>query len=211
MLFSIHWVVFYDFQFLRKKELANLHNIRHSWAKFASLLLAKTTYFTLAIAVPMMVLDVPLWQVPLGFVLMHFVVSLLFVYSLIGTHFCEEATFPLQTEEGVVGGSWATHQLATSLDYWPTSRLANLLLGGFNCHAAHHLFPEVCHVHYVANSAIIKTTAGELGLQYNELPYLAMIRSHFRFLKRMGAEPPSVLFGVDQIRVVREARFANDG
>ena len=29
----------------------------------------------------------------------------------------------------------------------------------------------------------------ELGVRYNELPYRAAIRSHFRFLKRMGAAP----------------------
>lgn len=190
MLFSIHWIFFYDFQFLAKKELANLRNIRHSWGEVVCLLLAKGTYATLAIVVPMMVLEVPWQLVLLGFLLMHFVVSLIFVYSLIGTHFCEEAAFPQQNGHGVVVGSWATHQLATSLDYCPTSRLANILLGGFNCHAAHHLFPEVSHVHYVAISKIIKATAGELGLRYNELPYLAMIRSHFRFLKRMGTEPP---------------------
>jgi linoleoyl-CoA desaturase len=81
------------------------------------------------------------------------------------------------------------------VDYCPTSRLANLLLGGFNCHAAHHLFPEVCHVHYVAISKIIKETCGELCLPYHELPYPALIRSHYRFLKRMGAGPTPMPVG----------------
>jgi hypothetical protein len=40
---------------------------------------------TLVIAAPMIVLDIPWWQVVVGFVLMHFVVSLVFVYSLICT------------------------------------------------------------------------------------------------------------------------------
>jgi linoleoyl-CoA desaturase len=128
----------------------------------------------------------------LGFVVMHFVVPLVFVSSLIGTHFCEETAFPQVDPDGHLRGSWAGHQLATSLDYPLTSRLANFLLGGFNCHAAHHLFPEVCHVHYIAISGIIQATCGELGLPYHELPYSAMIRSHFRFLKRMGTEPAPV-------------------
>jgi linoleoyl-CoA desaturase len=189
MLFSLHWIFVYDIQFLFKKDLANLRDIRHSCAEVASLVLAKATYLTLAILAPMVRLSIPWWQVFAGFVLMHLVISLVFVYSLIGTHFCEETAFPKVDIHGCVEGSWATHQLAASLDYCPNSLLANFLLGGFNCHAAHHLFPDVCHVHYVAISKIIKQTCTEQGVPYHELPYLAMIRSHFRFLKRMGASP----------------------
>jgi linoleoyl-CoA desaturase len=189
MLFSLHWIFVYDIQFLAKRELANLRDIRHSWAEVACLITAKATYLTLALAAPMLRLDVPWWQVVAGFVIMHFAVSLVFVYALIGTHFSDETTFPQPEEDGSVEGSWATHQLAASLDYCPTSRLANFLLGGFNCHAAHHLFPEVCHIHYVAISKIVKQTALELGLTYHELPFLSMICSHFRFLKRLGRRP----------------------
>ena len=46
--------------------------------------------------------------------------------------------------------------------------------------------------HYIAISEIIKETCRDLGLPYHELPYMAMIRSHFRFLKRMGTEPAPV-------------------
>jgi linoleoyl-CoA desaturase len=96
------------------------------------------------------------------------------------------------------------------MDYCPTSRVANALLGGFNCHAAHHLFPEVSHVHYVAISKIIKETAGELGLRYHELPYLAMIRSHFRFLKWMGAEPQPPSIEEDAARRIENVEVGAD-
>jgi linoleoyl-CoA desaturase len=152
MLFSLHWIVIYDIQFLFKKNLANLRDIRHSWVEVASLLLAKAIYLTLMIAVPICRLDAPWSHVLLGFVVMHFSISLVFVYSLIGTHFCEEAVFPQANPDGHLEGSWASHQLATSFDYLPTSRLANFLLGGFNCHVAHHLFPDVCHIHDIAIS-----------------------------------------------------------
>lgn len=188
-LFSLHWIFVYDIQFLFKKRLANLRAIRHSWAEVGTLVLAKATYLTLTLALPMARLDVPWWQVVAGFVTMHVVVSVVFVYSLICTHFAEETAFPALDEAERVAGSWAEHQLAASLDYSPESKLANLLLGGFNAHAAHHLFPDVCHVHYVALSRIIRETAAECGVRYNALPYVAAVRSHFRFLKRMGAAP----------------------
>lgn len=191
-LFSLHRIFVYDIQFLFKKRLANLRAIRHSWVEVGTLLLAKATYLTLTLALPMARLDVPWWQIIAGFVVMHAVVSVVFVYSLICTHFAEETVFPALDEAERVAGSWAEHQLAASLDYSPESKLANVLLGGFNAHAAHHLFPDVCHVHYVALSRIIRETAAECGVRYNALPYLAAVRSHFRFLKRMGAEPAVV-------------------
>jgi linoleoyl-CoA desaturase len=186
MLFSLHWIFVYDIQFLFKKSLANMRRIEHSRTEVGTLVLAKVTYIALALALPMARLSIPWTQVLLGFVVMHFCVSLVFVYSLIGTHFCEETSFPEVDADGYVSGSWARHQLAASLDYCPTSRVANFLLGGFNCHAAHHLFPDVCHVHYVAISAIIQETCQEYGVPYHVSPFFAMIRSHFRFLKRMG-------------------------
>jgi linoleoyl-CoA desaturase len=170
MLFSLHWIFVYDIQFLFKKSLANMRRIEHSRTEVGTLVLAKVTYIALALALPMARLSIPWTQVLLGFVVMHFCVSLVFVYSLIGTHFCEETSFPEVDADGYVSGS----------------RVANFLLGGFNCHAAHHLFPDVCHVHYVAISAIIQETCQEYGVPYHVSPFFAMIRSHFRFLKRMG-------------------------
>jgi fatty acid desaturase len=79
-----------------------------------------------------------------------------FTLPLVSTHIAEEIAFPQADEGGYVDGCWETHQLATSMDYSPDSRLANWLLGAVNAHAAHHLFPEVCHVHYVALSKIIR-------------------------------------------------------
>lgn len=198
MLFSLHWIFVYDIQFLFKKDLANLRDIRHSRAEVASLVLAKGVYLTITLAIPIARLSVPWWHVPVGFLLMHGVVSTVFVYSLICTHFAEEAVFPEVDSRGRVAGSWATHQLATSLDYSPESRLANVLLGGFNCHAAHHLFPDVCHIHYVAISRIIRATAEEVGVRYNALSYPAALRSHFRFLRRMGRPPGAEVGSVPQ-------------
>ena len=70
--------------------------------------------------------------------------SLAFTLPLVSTHIAEEIAFPEADGAGYVEGCWATHQLATSMDYSPESRLANWVLGAVNTHAAHHLFPDVC-------------------------------------------------------------------
>ena len=132
----------------------------------AILVVAKVTYLTPTLAVPMVVLDEPWWAVILGFVLMHCAVSLVFACPLVCTHFAEEAAFPAADEGGYVEGCWATHQLATSLDYCPESRLAN------SCWVGSTPTPPTTCSRTSATSTtsrsrrIIKATAHEHGVRY---------------------------------------------
>jgi linoleoyl-CoA desaturase len=194
MLFSIYSVFLYDFQFFFRDRLANM-DLRQEIRRrrvFAIVALEKLAYFGLMLVIPLLVLDQPWWGVVLGFVVMQCAASLAFTIPLVSTHIAEGITFPEVDAAGQVEGSWASHQLATSMDYSPDSRLANWFLGAVNAHAAHHLFPEVCHVHYIALSAIIQQTAREHRVRYNAMPFSEAIQSHFRHLKKMGRSPGTI-------------------
>src|SRR5262249_40991047 len=132
------------------------------------------------------VLPLPWWQILTGALLMSFASSCAFVYLLIGTHFADETDFPEVGVDGVIEHDWATHAMLTSLDWSPDSRVAHAIAGGSNPQAAHHLFPNLCHVHYRELTPIIAATAEELGLPHHVTTLPRMIGSHFRFLKRMG-------------------------
>ena len=54
----------------------------------------------------------------------------------------------------------------------------------------HHLFPRICHVHYPALSRIVEQTCKEYGVRYStHASFAAGVRSHYRWLKRMGQAP----------------------
>jgi linoleoyl-CoA desaturase len=72
---------------------------------------------------------------------------LIFVIMLVGTHFFYEAEY-YQPASNELESSWAVHQLKTSCDWNPTNKFARYLSGGSNCHAAHHLFPDIYHTNY---------------------------------------------------------------
>ncbi|HEY6062496.1 MAG TPA: fatty acid desaturase [Chitinophagaceae bacterium] len=78
------------------------------------------------------------------------------------------------------------HQLATSLDYAPASHTVNFIFGGFNSHAAHHLFPAYPHTVYADIAPIIRELAAKHGYKYNCLPWYKAIASHFRYLHKLG-------------------------
>jgi linoleoyl-CoA desaturase len=126
------------------------------------------------------------WQVVIGFVVTNGVMSVIFVFLLIGTHFAEQAEFPALDEGGWLPGNPTLHSFATSVDWNPGSWLANAISGGANAHVAHHLFPRISHIHYIPISRIIRQTAAEFGVRYNVVSFPRLVASHFAFLHRMA-------------------------
>ena len=184
-IYSLHWFLVKDLFYLFKKKVANLQHKKHSAKEFVLLFFWKIVYIVLVIVIPIVYGYDPR-NVLLAFFLMHVCLSLFFIHVLIATHLCMETQFPQTDEAGILPGDYYTHQLATSLDYSPTSKFYNWLLGGFNAHAAHHLYPKLPHTTYPEISVLIKKKAKEFKVRYNELSIVDAIRSHYRFLKVMG-------------------------
>ncbi|MDX1667597.1 MAG: fatty acid desaturase, partial [Saprospiraceae bacterium] len=124
----------------------------------------------------------------LCFFLMHVVegLSLSFVFLL--GHLVEVThSYEYSPEDRAVDHSWAEHQLRTTANFGIGSRTLNFLCGGLNFQIEHHLFPNICHVHYPSISRIVQQTAAEYGLPYHCYPSLSSsLGSHFRFLRQMG-------------------------
>lgn len=187
-IYSLHWFLFKDLFYLFKKKVANLQDKRHSAKEFVLLFFWKIVYISLLIVSPI-VYGFDLSNVLLAFFIMHICLSLFFIHVLIATHLCMETQFPQTDENGNLPGDYYAHQLATSLDYAPTNKLYNFFLGGFNSHAAHHLYPKLPHTTYPEISVLIKKKAKEFNVPYNELNIIDAIRSHYKFLKVMGNSP----------------------
>lgn len=188
-LFTMHWIVAKDFQLYFMKSIGNLSNLKHSPWRLVELIALKAFYFGYMIVIPAIFLPYSLGEVVLGFVLFHmafsYVLTLSFAYSHVGV----ESTFVFPRKDGTLPHSFFEHQLLTSIDFHPTSRIAGFVYGGFSAHVAHHMFPNVNSIHYVHLARIIKETTREYGMRYSELPLYRMVTSHYAFLKKMGSGP----------------------
>ena len=70
------------------------------------------------------------------------------------------------------------------------NRIMNWFSGGLNFQVEHHLFPNISHIHYKKLSKIVRKTASEFQLPYNEYKTTRdAIKSHFLFLKSMAKKP----------------------
>jgi linoleoyl-CoA desaturase len=191
LIVVLHSVFYGDFVYLFKTQLANMRDIRHKRGDVVLFAVGKLAYVALNIGLPLVFIHAPAWRILAGYAAVTAMMSLLFVMLLIGTHFAQEVEFPMPSGMGVLPRDWAVHALETSVDWMPGSRLAEIASGGANTHAAHHLFPRVSHVHYRAITPLLKATAAEHGIRYNETTLGGMLRSHFRHLRAMGANQPA--------------------
>lgn len=98
----------------------------------------------------------------------------------------DESEFGTVDQKDQLLDTWTFHIFKNTIDFARQSKLANFLFGGLNTHIIHHIFPNICHVHYIALSEIIKQTAEEFNIQYHEESMWGAIVSHYKLLKRMG-------------------------
>ena len=195
-LVDLHAVLVDDFKYMIRGRMANIGSLQRDAFAVGVFIAQKVAFAAILFMIPIAVMDLPAWQILLGAFIVTFVNSLVFVYLLIGTHHCEEVDYLEPDENDRVDKGWAHHQLATSMDWSPLNPLANFVAGGANAHAAHHLFPNYSHVHYIPITRIIQDEAARHGMPYHETTLPRMIASHFRHLHRLGrGEDPGTARG----------------
>ncbi len=182
----LHSVFWGDWVYMLSKDYEWMRKGVSPLKLWSCFIFCKITHFSFHIFIPMAVMSVPLWQILLAYLVGSAFISLVFVAVLVGTHFFDEAEFPVADNEGKLKHNWAIHQLVTSCDWNPEGFWPSFFFGGSNNHACHHLFPRMCHVHYRKITPIIDSTIREYGLPYHSLSLPQMLRSHFRFLHKMG-------------------------
>ncbi len=154
------------------------------------LLLYKMAYWTFIFVLPMLFSPFAWWQVVLGWLLMNLVAGFILTVTFQLAHLVEGVAFPVPSDQGKVENEWMIHQLKTTANFAKKSRLVTWYVGGLNFQIEHHLFPNICHVHYKKLSDIVKATADQYGILYNDKKtYLEAVYSHYKMLKHLGVNP----------------------
>lgn len=194
-ILTIYWALAKDFvQFFKyTKEGVNTNKPKENRILFTKILLSKVAYFFVFLIFPLAILHLPAKNFIWGFLLMHFIAGnvLTVVFQL--AHTVEHTIHPIPDESGTIDNSWAIHQLNTTVNFSRHNKLISWYVGGLNFQVEHHLFPNICHVHYPAIAPIVKQTAEEFGIPYLENESLLQaIGSHIRLLQRFGEQPALV-------------------
>jgi len=155
--------------------------------EFAKMVVNKLIYVFVIIGLPMLLADFKWWQILIGFFIMHWTTGCILSTIFQMAHVVEGAEQPMPNENGVIENDWAIHQLKTTSDFARNNLFLNWYIGGLNFQIEHHLFPNICHIHYRKISPIVEQTAHEFGLVYNLKPtFFNAFASHIRRLKELG-------------------------
>ncbi|PWJ38535.1 fatty acid desaturase family protein [Sediminitomix flava] len=190
-LMTIYWSTSKDFQQVlryHKKDLLKTQNITLTRA-LIEIAVSKVVYVLLFVALPIVLLPFAWWQVMLGYILMHAICGLFLALIFQCAHVVEEALFFKVDDEneGSMENNFAIHQMKTTTNFANNSTFFSWFIGGLNYQIEHHLFPNICHIHYKQISKIVKATAEEYDIPYHEKrTFVGALKSHFSILFNLG-------------------------
>jgi linoleoyl-CoA desaturase len=185
-LMTITWVSVKDFFQLFRYKKMGLTQTKNFFKLLVELFVSKAFYYTYIFILPVLILDIP-WYAIIGLLLIkHFVCGFTLAIVFILAHIVPETAFP-EPINSKIDNNWSIHQLETTCNFSPKSNIFSWFIGGLNYQIEHHLFPQICHVHYKNISTIVRKTAEEFGLPYYcEKTFLSAVRGHARLLYNLG-------------------------
>jgi len=178
-----------------RKGITIEQNVDPSW-QLVKLIAIKIVYFAVIIGLPLYFTNFAFWQILIGFIALHVTAGMIMSTVFQMAHVVEGTDQLLPNENDEIENDWLVHQLRTTSDFGRKNGLFSWYIGGLDFQIEHHIFQNICHVHYPAIAGIIKTTAEEYGFTYNLKPNVfSALASHFRRLKELGnvRKPPANL------------------
>jgi linoleoyl-CoA desaturase len=191
-LLTFNWALTTDFFQTKKylKRKLSFGKFPKPSAQWGVLILTKIIYFSIWLVIPILFFDIAWYKILVGFFIMHYVAGVILSVVFQLAHVVEAADMLLPEPSGTMKNTWAIHQLFTTVNFSTKNRIMNWFTGGLNHQVEHHIFPNISHVHYTKISKIVRDTALEFNLPYNEYKTTRKaIIAHFKHLKQMGQEP----------------------
>ena len=167
-LMTMFWFISKDYkqamQF-NKMGLVESQSIsyRNHWI---TIIVGKIIFAFIFIVLPIWLCDAPWYISIIGITIMLFISGLTLGAIFQPAHVVPTSNYPVPDDSGNIDADWAVSQLYNTANFAPKARLFSWYVGGLNYQVEHHLFPNICHVHYRKLANIVKQTAEEFNLPY---------------------------------------------
>jgi linoleoyl-CoA desaturase len=200
-LMSMSWIIAKDFKRFKKyqKMGAKLSSKRKHNSLLVDIIISKVAYYSVFLIIPLLTIPVAWYWILAGFLIMHFTSGLVLSSIFQTAHVVPSSEYPVPDVNGELDNNWAVHQLYTTSDYAPKSRIFSWLIGGLNYQIEHHLFPNISHIHYREISKIVQSKAKKYNLPYHiNKSFAGAVLQHIKMLKLLGERqnPAKLSFSV---------------
>jgi linoleoyl-CoA desaturase len=186
---TLYWVISKDFEQLVKynrRGLLAAQNLTLTIGLF-TLFINKLLYVGFLVVLPVILIPQPWWFILFCFIIMHVICGLILALIFQPAHVVGGTNFYTPDKNNSVENNWAIHQMLTTSNFARNSGFFGWFIGGLNHQIEHHLFPNICHVHYKDISFIVEKTAIEFNLPYNShKTFGSALYSHFKLLNDLG-------------------------
>lgn len=183
---AVKWWFVDDVVDVVRGRIGQVRMARPRGGELAAYLAGKAVFVTWALVVPALVFR-SAWVAP-AFLLGAFTLGVVMSTVFQLAHSVPDAEFHAAGPGAQrMPSGFAEHQVRATVDFAPTNRLLGWYVGGLNFQVEHHLFPDVCHVHYPALAGIVEATCRAYDVPHRTAPTLrAAIAAHYRFLRALG-------------------------
>lgn len=183
-LFLFNWLLVRDFKDFFSRQRIVHKKIDIPFIEYAKLFFFKCLFFTYMLILPVFVFDIAPKKVLLAFVLMVFTASIATLTVLLPPHANTGSEFPEADENSKLPYGWFMHMLKTTNDVNGENWFTRFVLGNFNYHIVHHLFPNIHHMYYPQITEKLKQLATEYNLPYRSYSLGTSLRMHYQLLKK---------------------------
>src|SRR5690625_1420639 len=156
-------------------------------------------YLFYHIAVPVLFFGISFKLAFGAWIIQIFVASIFALFVLLPLHALPENDFPLPDEQGNLPYSWLEHQLAVTNDLDHSNWFIRHVLGNFNFHVAHHIFPQYHYAYYPEITEEIAKFAEENGLKYKSFTLATALKKHYELLKMNARDENFVHFLFEEL------------
>lgn len=186
-LSSISWILIKDYKKFFSHQLGAHYREKFPKKEIVRLVLYKALYYSIFLVLPFILVDLAWYYILMGILAAHFVQGTTLAIIFMLAHIIEGTSFMEPDDEQKINLPWADFQLHTTANFSANNGVLSYLFGGLNFQIEHHLFPNICHIHYPEISKIVRDTAKDHDLPYIHYPtFTSALKSHVRVLKHFG-------------------------
>ncbi|SHI60333.1 linoleoyl-CoA desaturase [Cruoricaptor ignavus] len=183
-LYLFNWMFVRDFRdFFDPNRIIQKTQAKIPASRKVEMLAFKAFYFFYQLVIPIAFLGIS-WKLALGAWFLQIIsASCLALFVLLPLHATDHNEFPEPDDTGKLPHTWLRHQFAVTNDLTNHNAFIHQVLGNFNYHVAHHLFPNISYEYYHEVTEEIKEFAKENDINYKQYPLFTALGMHYDLLK----------------------------
>lgn len=188
-LMTMFWFISKDYKQARRfKKMGLIESQSITYANhWITIIVGKIIFAFIFIVLPIWLCETPWYISILGITIMLFISGLTLGAIFQPAHVVPTSNYPVPDDSGNIDADWAVSQLYNTANFAPKARLFSWYVGGLNYQVEHHLFPNICHVHYRKLANIVKQTAEEFNLPYHSYnSFGRALLEHSKMLYKLG-------------------------